>query len=94
MSDDFATCKNCGAFDGEGLLMEQLKFDLLSSIFTLCVNKQNENFKDIEPEVEELVTEYVELCRQESQGIEGICKECHEYTSWSWQHVEYHKNKI
>ena len=90
MSDDFAICNKCGCFDCESTPIEQLKFDMLKAIFKHCTDNSKTNFKDIEPEVEELVLEYNKILEEEEKGMEGICEDCGQYTTLSWKHYSYH----
>ena len=92
MSDDFSICNNCGAYDAGGKSIEQMKFDLIQSIFETCVDKQNEKFEnEIEPVLSELLEQYIQLEDAERNGLEGQCDRCNCMTTFMTHHIEYLK---
>jgi hypothetical protein len=90
MSDEFACCDSCGEYDAYASSIILLKFELAQKIFELCVSLRNENFKqEIEPKLAEMLSEYSLLVFEESKGNDYLCNYCNQYTTMSWDFVDY-----
>lgn len=100
MSDDFAICNNCGAYNEGATNPEE----------SLSMNEHNlEKFKEAldraEDRAQGLLTgevfelrqrvqetqERVDFLQEKLDNNEALCSRCGQWSTFSWEHVEYHK---
>lgn len=90
MSDDFATCMNCGCENGDTQSVEYL-FELIADELYLYVDKDTKFNGEDSEDVQFLVSKAKEILELEKhmKNNERKCLECGEWSTFSWRHVEY-----
>lgn len=89
MSDDFATCNNCGCTDGMTESTEKLMENVANEI-TIYLNLGEFNGEE-DKDVDFLVSKAKEILdiKNHMDKKEHKCLECGEWSTFSWKHIEY-----
>jgi len=90
MSDDFATCNNCGFFEPNTKTADEYLRETMEQIYDY-INEIDELDEDVDNERAKAFAEDFTKALKHVEDEETYCKECCYWTTMSWQHIEYNK---